>query len=456
MELYASDHPDHALTDPAGALSAIPRDGRRRRPDRGQRFAPGANHVAAECLDARTRCTWRWTGPTPTSSTTRRSASSATAASAPARRCRAPSRSPSRAAASRAASSPAWTRTSSPRNASPAAPACSPARPARSPRRRSFEIGTPEHSKITTCAYCGVGCAFKAEMRGEEVVRMVPWKDGKANRGHSCVKGRFAYGYATHRERILKPMVREKITDPWRETTWEEAIGRVASEFRRIQAEHGQGRGRRHHLVALHQRGDLPRPEADPPGLRREQRRHLRPGLPLADRLRPQGDLRRERRHPGLRQRRGLRRDARHRRQPDRRPPGLRQPDEAAPAPGRAAHRRRPAPRSTSCARRTSRPTTTCAPARHQRRAADRDGARHRHRGAGRRRLHPRPLRRGGLPEWAEFVAGRENSPEAMAAYTGVDAGAGPRGGPALRHRRQRARSTTASASPSTARARPR
>ena len=104
-----------------------------------------------------------------------------------------------------------------------------------------IEIGQPEHSHITTCAYCGVGCTFKAEMRGEEVVRMVPWKEGKANRGHSCVKGRFAYGYATHRDRILKPMVRDKITDPWRETTWEEAIKRVASEFRRIQNKYGRG-----------------------------------------------------------------------------------------------------------------------------------------------------------------------------------------------------------------------
>ncbi|MBN8913933.1 MAG: molybdopterin-dependent oxidoreductase, partial [Rhizobiales bacterium] len=103
-----------------------------------------------------------------------------------------------------------------------------------------IENGQPEHSIITTCAYCGVGCAFKAEMRGEEVVRMMPWKDGKANRGHSCVKGRFAYGYATHPDRILKPMVRDKITDPWRETTWEEAIGRVASEFRRIQHQYGR------------------------------------------------------------------------------------------------------------------------------------------------------------------------------------------------------------------------
>ncbi len=78
-------------------------------------------------------------------------------------------------------------------------------------RRAVIEIGQPEHSVVTTCAYCGVGCSFKAEMRGEEVVRMVPYKDGKANHGHSCVKGRFAWGYANHRERILKPMIRESI-----------------------------------------------------------------------------------------------------------------------------------------------------------------------------------------------------------------------------------------------------
>ena len=106
--------------------------------------------------------------------------------------------------------------------------------------KKVAEIGMPEHSIVTTCAYCGVGCQFKAEMRGQEVVRMVPLKDGKANRGHSCVKGRFAWGYANHRERVTVPMVRERITDPWRETSWEEAIGRVASEFKRIQAKYGR------------------------------------------------------------------------------------------------------------------------------------------------------------------------------------------------------------------------
>jgi formate dehydrogenase major subunit len=103
-----------------------------------------------------------------------------------------------------------------------------------------IELGQPEHSVITTCAYCGVGCGFKAEMKGNTVARMVPWKDGKANEGHSCVKGRFAWGYATHKDRITRPMIRAKITDPWREVSWDEAIDHAAGEFRRIQAQHGK------------------------------------------------------------------------------------------------------------------------------------------------------------------------------------------------------------------------
>ena len=103
-----------------------------------------------------------------------------------------------------------------------------------------IEKGQAEHSVITTCAYCGVGCSFRAEMQGEEVVRMVPNKDGHANHGHSCVKGRFAIGYATHADRIMKPMIRKDISDPWREVSWEEAIGYAASELKRIQTKYGR------------------------------------------------------------------------------------------------------------------------------------------------------------------------------------------------------------------------
>ena len=104
-----------------------------------------------------------------------------------------------------------------------------------------IEIGTPERSVLTTCAYCGVGCSFRAEMRGEELVRMVPNKDGKANRGHSCVKGRFAWGYANHKERITKPMIRETIDEPWQEVSWEDALSFTANKFKSIQAAHGRG-----------------------------------------------------------------------------------------------------------------------------------------------------------------------------------------------------------------------
>jgi formate dehydrogenase major subunit len=106
--------------------------------------------------------------------------------------------------------------------------------------KRYVAKGAPDRSVVTTCAYCGVGCSFKAEIKNDEVVRMMPFKDGKANHGHSCVKGRFAWGYATHKDRITKPMIRAKFTDPWREVSWEEAINHAASEFKRIQAKYGR------------------------------------------------------------------------------------------------------------------------------------------------------------------------------------------------------------------------
>ena len=100
--------------------------------------------------------------------------------------------------------------------------------------------GQPERSVKTTCAYCGVGCSFVAEMRGDQVVRMTPDKDGEANHGHSCVKGRFAWGYSTHRDRILDPLIRDSIDEPWRKVSWDEAIQYTAKRFKEIQAEHGR------------------------------------------------------------------------------------------------------------------------------------------------------------------------------------------------------------------------
>src|SRR6266851_3995687 len=106
------------------------------------------------------------------------------------------------------------------------------------PKDESNPYFTYDPSKCIVCSRCVRAC--KAEMRGEEVVRMVPYKDGKANRGHSCVKGRFAWGYTNHRERILHPMIRENIADPWREVSWDEAFAFAASKFKGIQAKYGR------------------------------------------------------------------------------------------------------------------------------------------------------------------------------------------------------------------------
>jgi len=145
-----------------------------------------------------------------------------------------------------------------------------------------IELGQPEHSVITTCAYCGVGCSFKAELRGGTVVRMTPHKDGKANRGHSCVKGRFAFGYATHRDRITTPLVAR---------AHRPAVARgVVGGGHRVRG-HAPARDparvrpqqhRRDHLLALHQRGNLAGAEAGARGLPQQQRRHLRARVPFA------------------------------------------------------------------------------------------------------------------------------------------------------------------------------
>ena len=97
----------------------------------------------------------------------------------------------------------------------------------------------PDGSVVTTCAYCGVGCGFRAETRAGKVVRMTPWKDGKANHGHSCVKGRFAFGYYDHPDRVRTPLIRSSIAEPWRPVDWDTAFAHAASELKRIQATYG-------------------------------------------------------------------------------------------------------------------------------------------------------------------------------------------------------------------------
>ncbi len=89
----------------------------------------------------------------------------------------------------------------------------------------------------TTCGYCGVGCRLDVHTRGGRVVSVTPSRDGPANRGHACVKGRFAHQFTHAADRLTTPLLRR---DGALETaSWEEALAYVAGELARVKAEHG-------------------------------------------------------------------------------------------------------------------------------------------------------------------------------------------------------------------------
>jgi formate dehydrogenase major subunit len=94
-----------------------------------------------------------------------------------------------------------------------------------------------DREATTTCGYCGVGCRLETHVRDGKIVSISPALDGPANKGHTCVKGRFAHQFTRSRDRLTTPLIREN--GEFRIATWEEAIARIAKEFNRIKAEHG-------------------------------------------------------------------------------------------------------------------------------------------------------------------------------------------------------------------------
>ncbi len=100
-----------------------------------------------------------------------------------------------------------------------------------------LEKGIPTGTVRTTCAYCGVGCAFDAGVRDGRVVQMMPADDGPSNRGHACMKGRFGWTYNDAPDRLRVPLLRRG--NDWEEISWESALDRVAQEFTRIKEAHG-------------------------------------------------------------------------------------------------------------------------------------------------------------------------------------------------------------------------
>jgi formate dehydrogenase major subunit len=94
-----------------------------------------------------------------------------------------------------------------------------------------------DREATTTCGYCGVGCRLETHVRDGKIASISPALDGPANKGHTCVKGRFAHQYTRSRDRLTTPLIRENGT--LRIATWEEAIARITRELNKIKHEHG-------------------------------------------------------------------------------------------------------------------------------------------------------------------------------------------------------------------------
>ena len=89
----------------------------------------------------------------------------------------------------------------------------------------------------TVCTYCGVGCNLEVAKKNGEVKSIQAPLDAAVNGGHTCLKGRFAFGFYNHQDRITSPMIRKngELTP----VSWDEAYSFIADEFNRIKTNYG-------------------------------------------------------------------------------------------------------------------------------------------------------------------------------------------------------------------------
>ncbi|MEQ1831547.1 MAG: formate dehydrogenase subunit alpha [Candidatus Eisenbacteria bacterium] len=104
--------------------------------------------------------------------------------------------------------------------------------------RTVLEQGRPTEWTKTVCAYCGVGCEINAGTKDGQLVQILPSAEGRSNVGHTCVKGRYAWGFVQSDARARYPMMRERGQD-WRRVTWDEALTHIADTIRKTVAERG-------------------------------------------------------------------------------------------------------------------------------------------------------------------------------------------------------------------------
>ncbi|MFY1674593.1 formate dehydrogenase subunit alpha [Plantactinospora sp. WMMB334] len=102
------------------------------------------------------------------------------------------------------------------------------------------DLAPIDRSTTTTCGYCGVGCSLRVHLRADRIAAITPVHDAPVNRGHACVKGRFAHAFTRSRDRLTTPLVRRAGRDsPLRPASWAEALGIVAERLAAIRDRYG-------------------------------------------------------------------------------------------------------------------------------------------------------------------------------------------------------------------------
>lgn len=99
-----------------------------------------------------------------------------------------------------------------------------------------FRMWEIEDKVKTTCTYCGVGCQIELNVKNNEVVKITPSEDG-INNELLCVKGKYAYNFINHKDRLTKPLIRKE--GKLVESSWDEALDLVTSKMKEIKTESG-------------------------------------------------------------------------------------------------------------------------------------------------------------------------------------------------------------------------
>ncbi len=119
---------------------------------------------------------------------------------------------------------------------------------------RDAALAVPDRQVESVCPYCGVGCQLTYNVKDDKIL-FVEGRDGPANHGRLCVKGRYGFDYAHHPQRLTKPLIRRKdappkrgdfvmdpdrVMDVFREASWEEALEFAGGKLKQIRDTHGK------------------------------------------------------------------------------------------------------------------------------------------------------------------------------------------------------------------------